>query len=343
MEQAKLGIILVAYGNGEDIRYLLDIIKKEKRPGDKIVLIDNHPDHATAAIAEKHKVVDITIRSTNVGFAEGCNVAAKEVENEVDLLFFLNPDCKPEAGAITQLREAGRPEWAAWMGLLVLDDGRKVNTAGNVVHISGLSWVTGFGDNPRKYQEIKEVDVASGADLVVRVRAWKLIKGFPTTYFMYYEDTELSFAIRMLKQKVGLVPGAKIRHDYSFYNGPHKWLYLERNRYLFIARAWPLGVIVVLLPLLLSVEIGLWLVSIMQRRFWLKVRSTIMAINALPEALKGRRLIQKRNLLSSYEFLGLLRYKIDTPLLSPALRSGPVNSVFTGYYYIARLILKPFS
>jgi GT2 family glycosyltransferase len=340
----KLGIVLVTYGEGKKVNRMLDIIQKEKKPGDKVSLIDNHPDYETAKAAEAHPAADVVIRSPdNSGYAVGNVRAAAAIEKDVDLLLFLNPDSQPEAGSISKLREGGKDDWAAWMGLLVLEDGKKVNSAGNVVHISGLSWVDGFGEDASKYKEPQEVTVISGADFVVRTKTWKQINRFPSIYYIYYEDTELSLDILMLRQKIGMLPDARVRHGYSFYNSPRKWYLIERNRYIFMIRTWPVGVFLVLLPLLVFVEIGLWAVSILQRRFRLKVSSTIGAIKALPEAFKGRREVRRRNKLTALEFFEMLEPRINTPLLPGIMRSAPVNWFFIGYYKLARTILRLFS
>lgn len=337
----RLGIVLVTYGEGEGIKRILNIIQKEKKPGDKVSLIDNHPAHATAKVAEKHPAVDVAIRSPeNLGYV-GNNTAAKAIQDEVDLLLFLNPDSLPEKGAITKLRE-GPKEWVGWMGLLVLPDG-KVNSAGNVIHISGLSWVSGFGDDAANYQEPKEVTILSGADLVIRASEWRKTKGFGHLYFIYYEDSELSTTMIAMGKKIGLLPQAKIGHDYSFYNSPRKWFLLERNRYLYIIRNWPIGVIVVLLPLLILVELGLWLVAIMQRRFILKVKSTLSFFRLLPIAVKSRPDLQGLRKISALEYFDMLEPRIDTPLLPSIIRSAPVNWFFVAYYKAARFVLSIFS
>jgi GT2 family glycosyltransferase len=336
----RLGIVLVTYGEGKKVNRMLDAIQKEKKPGDKVSLIDNHPDYETAKAAEKHPAADHVIRSPdNSGYAVGNVRAAALIEDDVDLLLFLNPDGQLEPGTISKLRE-GKKEWAAWMGLLVLDDGKTVNSAGNVVHISGLSWVGDFGKDAAQYKEPQEVVVVSGADFVVRTKIWKKINRFPPIYYIYYEDTELSLDIWMLGERIGMLPDARVRHGYSFYNSERKWYLEERNRYIFMIRTFPLAVLLVLLPLLVLVEIGLWAVSVLQRRFKLKLRSTWGAIKALPEALKGRREVQNRNKLSAVQFFDLLEPRVDTPLLPRIVQIAPVNWFFIGYYKLARLILS---
>jgi len=335
----RLGIVLVAYDNADSIGRLLEALGAEKRDGDRIVLVDNHPAHACAELAEKSIAVDLVIRSQNVGFGAGCNLGAAAIEDEVELLLFLNPDSTPEKGAITRLREGGEEEWAAWSGLLLLPDGR-VNSAGNTVHLSGLSWCAGYGEEPSDYRPAPAPVALSGANLVVRTQAWKRLSGFAPDYFLYYEDTDLSFRLRSLGYGLGIVPGARITHDYEFDKSRQKWFFLERNRYVFILRNWPLSLLIVLAPLHIVTELGLWLVSVFQGRLLIRIHAVASFLRLLPRLLRQRRNISRQRVASAYECLRMLEPRIDTPLLSRLVRGRAISAVFGAYYKAAALVLR---
>src|SRR5665811_766393 len=336
----RLGIVLVAYDNADSTQQLLRALAGEKRPGDRIVLVDNHPSHVCAGLAESIAAVDLVIRSQNVGFGAGCNVGAAAIEDEVELLLFLNPDSAPEEGAITRLREGGKEEWAAWSGLLLLPDGR-VNAAGNTVHLSGLSWCAGYGEEPSSYRPASLPVALSGADMVVRTRVWKRLGGFAPDYFLYYEDTDLSFRLRSMGLELGIVPTARIVHDYEFDKSRQKWFFLERNRYVFILRTWPLSLLVVLLPLHVVTELGLWLVSVLQGRLLIRIRAVASFLRMLPRLLRQRRGISRQRVASAYECLRLLEPRIDTPLLSKLVRGRAISALFSGYYLSLIHISEP--
>jgi GT2 family glycosyltransferase len=335
----RLGIILVTYDNAGSIGRLLEALGGEKRPGDRIVLVDNHPAHACADLAEQSSVVDRVVRSQNVGFGAGCNQGAAAIEDEVELLLFLNPDSAPEEGAITRLREDGKAEWAAWSGLLLLPDGR-INAAGNTIHLSGLSWCAGYGAAPTDCRATSAPVMLSGADMVVRTPAWKRLGGFAPDYFLYYEDTDFSFRLRSIGLELGIVPGARIKHDYEFDKSRQKWFFLERNRYVFILRTWPLSLLIVLAPLLVVTEPGLWLVSVFQGRLPIRIRAVASFLRMLPRISRQRRAISRQRVASAYECLRLLEPRIDTPLLSRLVRGRAISAVFSGYYRAAAFVLR---
>ena len=120
----------MAYGHASELQETMDALGQRKREGDCVVLVDNHPAAESARFAEAHTAVDITLRSINKGFAGGCNLGVKHLPPSIELIFLLNPDAVLADGALSKLRHAPN-EWAAWMGLLIMPDG-KVNSVGIV-------------------------------------------------------------------------------------------------------------------------------------------------------------------------------------------------------------------
>lgn len=335
----RLGIVLVAYGSADSVEQLLAVLCEEKKKGDKIVVVDNHPAYDSAGRAERIGAVDVIIRSENVGFGAGCNEGAARIQDEVDLLLFLNPDSLVERGAIPRLREGGRAEWAAWMGLLLLPNGR-INSAGNTVHTSGLAWCTDYDEDPAGYRSDRDVVALSGADMIVRSQAWKRLGGFAPGYFLYYEDIDFSFRLKQMGYEIGIAWNAQIGHDYQFQKGRQKWFLLERNRYIFILRTWPVPVLLVLLPLLAATEIGLWLASVLQGRLLIRLRAVGSFVRLLPGVLKERRDVSRARILTAYECLQMLEPRIDTPLLPRFARNRAVSATFATYQRGAGLILR---
>ena len=56
---------------------------------------------------------------------------------------------------------------------------------------------------------------------------------------MYGEDLDLSLRLRLAGWGVGVVPAARVAHDYAFAKGDYKWFYLERNRWWTMTRRLP--------------------------------------------------------------------------------------------------------
>ena len=56
---------------------------------------------------------------------------------------------------------------------------------------------------------------------------------------MYGEDVDLSLRLRLAGWGVGVVPAARVEHDYEFAKGDYKWFHLERNRWWTVLGAYP--------------------------------------------------------------------------------------------------------
>ncbi|HVC36223.1 MAG TPA: glycosyltransferase family 2 protein [Candidatus Dormibacteraeota bacterium] len=334
----KVAVIIVSYGHDSILRQLLTDIGAQKKNYDKLVVVDNHPNRKGALVARETGLVDIVIETQNNGFSAGCNIGVKAIEDEVDILFFLNPDTLPGTNVLDVIRRK-QGNYALTMPLLTLPSG-KVNSAGNVVHISGLSWCAGLEDDQSSHTKETKLCVASGACLAVSVEWWRKLGGMEENYFMYYEDTDFSTRALLLGADIGLLPEARVEHYYEYHKGQYKWFYLERNRLIYIIRCWPGKVIAVLLPLLFVVEISLWFVAIIQKRFILKLKATISMIKALPFAFHSRLSIQSTRLIGANEFYKTLVSRLDSPALGLIGNNSAINNLLSAYYKGAGALLK---
>lgn len=335
----SISVIIVTFNNEDSIEKLLEKLKSQLSNGDRIVLVDNHPEHKCAKIAEKKDYIHKVIRSNNIGFGGACNLAASYAL-DTDMLFFINPDSLPEKNAIKELKKAyiDKPEWSAWMSLLGLEDGT-VNSCECSVHVSGLSWAKGLGSKIDKHTKPHEVDYLSGACLAIRTKIWREIGGFTAEYFMYYEDTEISTKLLLRGYKKGIWPKSLIIHDYNFHNGKMKWYYLERNRLIYIATCWPLPILIAMLPLLIVTEIALWPIAVIQRRLTTKIQSALSLLTMIPFILRKRAELMKSRKISSKELLKTLETNLDNPYLGNIGKIKPIIWFFRTYKYLLIRIL----
>ncbi len=338
MSTVKVGVIIVAYNY--NVTNLIKSINAQKSNEDQIIIVANGPNQTNS----KNLSIDGVeiIKTENRGFANGCNIAAKKLINKVDVLFLVNPDALLADGSLKALKKGALTDYSAWMGLLVLPNGR-VNSAANKVHLSGLSWCDGYNQPSKRYKDPQDVSIISGACMMIRSDAWEKLDGLAEGYFLYYEDVDISTRMILRGMKMGLLPDAKIIHDYSFEKNNTKWFYIERNRLLYIVRTWPWQVIVLSVPFLAMVECGLWAVSILQGRFLLKIKSTISMLKALPWAIKTRGEIQKSRAVTINKFLDNIDYVIDTPLIKGFSSSRWANKTYKSYFKAIYFIVSMLS
>jgi hypothetical protein len=279
----------------------------------------------------------------NRGFAAASNAAAAAAGGE--LLVILNPDAKPLPGfgeAIRRPVAEGR-EWDAWMALVSCEDGSRVNTRGNPVHFTGIAWAGGHGEPLSHRLEPQEVPAASGACLAIPLRRWRELGGFPEQYFLYHEDIDLSFRIRLAGGRVGLEPAAMVDHDYEFGGLPQKWRWLERNRLAFLVRVYPAPLLVLLAPALLATELALVPASLAGGWFRQKLLANLDALRWLPRLLRERRQVQAARAVSPRQFAEWLTPDLDSPYLGRAARLRVLRWALRAYWRLALGVLRRIS
>jgi GT2 family glycosyltransferase len=332
-----LAVVVVAYDSGAELPRTLALARAQLRPGDELVVVDNasRDDGAAVAAAAGARVLR---RAANDGFGAGCHAGAGATR--APLLLFLNPDARLAPGALDALRGAAveQSRWGAWQALVVLPGGERVNTSGGVVHWLGLAWA-GQCEAPIAAAPAAPVEVAfaSGAALVVRRAAWDEVGGFDPAYFMYVEDVDLSLRLRLAGWDVGVVPAARVEHEYSFDKGDYKWFHLERNRVWTVLGAYPPALLAVTAPALLGFELAL--LAIAARDGWLgaKLRAQAAALRSLPWALRRRRALQARRRIGVAAFAGALTASLDSPNLSAP---APLARLQALYWRLASRALR---
>jgi N-acetylglucosaminyl-diphospho-decaprenol L-rhamnosyltransferase len=336
----SVAVVVVCHNSAADAPRLLAALGEQLQPRDEVAVVDNASTDGTAAAARAAlPSAQVIEAGANLGFAGGCHVGARATG--APLLLFLNPDAVPAAGCVEALRAVAseRPRWGAWQALVTLPDGQRVNTAGNLVHWLGFGWAGGLGRAVDEVHGPREVGFASGAALVVRREAWDPAGGFFEPYFMYGEDLDLGLRLRLAGWESGVVPGARVAHDYDFDKGDYKWFYLERNRWWTVVGVYPRRLLALVLPALLAFELAL--LPVAWRGGWLgaKLRAQAAVVRALPAMLRRRREVQATQRVPARAFAQSLTASLDSPYLEGARKVPGAAAAQAAYWRIVRALL----
>ena len=340
-DRPAVGVVVVAYRSADELPGTLGALVPQLGERDELVIIDNASRDGTAEVARRAAPRAMVIEAgANLGFAAGANVGARATR--APLLFFLNPDARPEPGCLDALRDAAlaHPDWGAWQALVLLPGGELVNTSGGMTHFLGFGWA-GECEQPvaRVADGPAEVSFASGASLVVRREAWERVGGFDDSYFMYGEDLDLGLRLWLAGWRVGMVPEARVVHAYEFARGSWKWFLLERNRWSTVVADYPTPVLLAVLPALLAFELAL--LPVAARAGWLgaKLRAQAAVVRSLPRLLRRRRRVQELRVASPRAFAAHLTATLDSPYLAAARRAPALVRLQAWYWRTARGLL----
>jgi GT2 family glycosyltransferase len=268
----RVSAIVLAYG---DQPYLLDVVDAllaSRGVEVDVVLVDNGCTDPDLERLRSRAAVQILQPGYNTGFTGGCNLGAQAASGE--LLAFVNSDAIVEPDALAALASvAVRPEVCiASASLRLASSPDLMNSAGNPLHVLGLSWAGALGETAQRHQAETDITSATGAAMMVRRDVWTVLRGFTEPFFAYCEDADLSLRCWQAGWSVRFVPNAVVRHHYEFSRNPSKWYLLERNRLAMLLCDYELRTLVLLLPPLLALEVALLLVASAGGWFGAKLR-----------------------------------------------------------------------
>jgi GT2 family glycosyltransferase len=336
-----LSVLIVAWNSREELARTLPALLPELRPEDELIVVDNDSGDGTSeAVADLAPRARVVETGANLGFAAACNAGGAVAGGE--LLVILNPDAMPLPGwgeAIRQpwLQSRG---WAAWQALVADSGATEVNSAGNPIHFTGIVWAGGHGEPIAAAPPAPtEVPCLSGACLAIPLATWRELGGFPERFFLYHEDVDLSLRLRLRGGTLGIEPAAVVDHDYEFGAREHKWRWLERNRLAFLVRAYPGALLALLAPVLLATELALLAVAASGGWGRQKLAADLEFLRWLPRLLRERRQIQAARTVSAAEFASWLTPDLDSPFISPLVRSLPARLLLRGYWRAVRFLL----
>ena len=279
-------VVIVNYRGRGRLGRCLDALRASP-PGcsSEIIVIDNASDDGSWDEAGGREGVRLVRNPANVGFGRACNQAAGLAAGRH--LVFLNYDCEPETGWLDALVHCADddPGVGAAQAVVLHPDGT-VNTAGNRLHYLGFSWAPNGG--PAPHGPPAEITVGSGACLLVPAQRFREVGGFWEAMFLYCEDTDICWRLRLAGLRIVVVPGSRVRHDYEFGRNPSKMFHLERNRMLMVAANYEALTLARLAPALLGTELALLVVA--AKGGWLpqKLRAVSSAARALPAVREQR-------------------------------------------------------
>lgn len=222
----------------------------------EIIVVDNGSSDGTPEWLERtHNTVRV-VRQENLGFGAGNNRGAREASGRC--LAFLNPDTVAEPSWLRELIAPLRPGVATTSQIVLLDDPARVNTWGHRSHFTGFGFTVGHKAARDASTALRPVGGLSGAAFAMLRADYLRVGGFDEDFFLYLEDTELSWRLRREGFDLQLAPASVARHDYVLRISPVKLGYLETGRFLLLRKhlrgwAW-----LVLLPSLLAAEALAW-------------------------------------------------------------------------------------
>ena len=253
---------------GETLRAVID----DPAGPAEIVVVDSGSTDDTAAVVARYAVRWYPL-GENVGY--GAAVTAGFGVATHDVVAVLNHDVTVRAGWLPPLVEAltTRGVGAAMPTIELADRPGHFNTSGGHMTVTGMAWITDLGKPIDGRTDPVIVPFPSGAAFAMRREIWNELGGMRADLFLYHEDADLGWRLRMRGLCTVRVPGSVVAHDYRFDRTAGKLRLIERNRWLLLLTNYRRSTLLLLTPVLALHELGILWVALKERWLGEKIRT----------------------------------------------------------------------
>lgn len=339
MSRPSVTVITLAWGDEPFLHAAIASALAETDLDVAVVVVDNGCTSDAVRTLPADPRMTVVTPPENLGFAGGVNFGARNVMT--DYIALLNSDAEFHPGALSTLvRVAARPGVGIASGSVRLADHPDVmNSAGNPVHIVGLSWAGGFNDEAAAHMAEAPVASASGAGIALSTELWRRLEGFDDEYFAYHEDVDLSWRTWQVGLSVIFVPDAIVYHHYEFSRNSLKMFLLEKNRQIFVrtsfgprlrAATWLPTVAVDLAMRLISRSQG-WHPELLRARRWISANGDYLS--------RRRKRIRSAQVVPDRDMATLLTAELDQQVFPLPAGAGILQLAVRVYWSLARRLV----
>jgi len=229
--------MVMNYNGKKWLDQCLNSIAEISYPNIETYLIDNaSTDGSIQYVQENFPWVQIIKYNKNFGFAEGYNRSIKQIKT--DYIFLLNNDTKVLKSDCldVMLNQTQKDSEIAAIAckIVFMSDPSIINSVGGL----GIPYWLGFEDIGFEEKDFGQYDTPPiepfsfcGGATLIQSKVFLELGGFDDAFFAFFEDTDLSWRLRLKNYRIKYVPDVKVAHHYSgtYSEGPEKTYLCKRN------------------------------------------------------------------------------------------------------------------
>lgn len=280
----------------------------------------------------------------NVGFAEGNNQGMRfAMEQGFDYVFLLNNDAKLDTRAIEEavaMAETDASIGAVQSLLLLWQKSDMINSSGNDIHFLGFGLVRDYGKTRSLCSrgDGEDIGYASGSAVLYRIDALREVGLLESFFWMYHEDLEFGWRLRLAGWRSVLSLSSIVYHDYSFSRSTEKMFWMERNRWLVHLSHVEVPTLVLLLPALVLMDLAVMAGAVRGGWFMKKLRSSFALLSpaCLAYVKRARREVKTLRKISDREAMQSFVGKIEHQETDVWLVRYLLNPVLSLYWNVIR-------
>jgi GT2 family glycosyltransferase len=296
----EISVIVLNYNGKRWLGACLDALGAQAgAPCFETIVVDNaSTDGSAEFVAERYPSVRTLRMETNLGFAAGNQAGATAARGR--FLAFLNNDTIAAPDWLVRLHGSLAKDHTyaiATSRIVFMDHPDLLDSAGDGYFRVGGAFKRGHGAAAHEYSASGEVFGACGAAFLIRRAVFDALGGFDESFFMVYEDVDLSYRARLFGHRCWYVADAVVRHAVSatlgrvsrtavFYGQRNlEWTWIKNTPWSLLWRTAPAHLLYSVAGVLHYARLGL---------LGPAMRGKLSAMRGLPAVLRARRDIQPR-------------------------------------------------
>lgn len=357
----KAGIILVNYKDYAE-KFLKDawpdfLSQSYGRENYQIYIVDNASSGESLGFLKKNFPEAKIAARPDGNYAAANNAGISMARQDgCEIMVIANLDVRLDSRWLEELiraLESGTRVGAAQSKMLLcpLEKGAEIltsekcrlNSLGNSLHYLAFGFTNGYQEADRNIDGFPEIPgYGSGCALAVKKEVLDIIGGYNEDYYMYHDDVDLGWKIKLAGFKIVLAPRSRIYHKYEFNRSVKMLFYMERNRYWALFTFYKIPTILLVMPAVLAMDLGMLLYSMANGWFAIKLKlyGALFSPEFWKVAGRERKIIKTFRAINDREVLDkmvgqVLFQEIENPVLKYL-----ANPVFNLYFKLVRLLVK---
>ena len=344
IKMKKVSAIIVNW-NGKDVLSgcLQSLLKQEYEDLEIWVSDNGSEDGSQAMVKEQYPSVHLLENGENLGFGSAVNRALEKANG--DFFLFLNNDLemRPDSiGQLVDLLESDKKIGAAIPKILYHkdaqgsshDDRMLINSFGVLVNYTGVAYPNLVGEQDKK--DLSLLETACGGIFMFSREVYEKVGGFDEDLFLYHEDHDLSWRIRLGGWMLVATPKSVCYHHYDFNKGVNKFYRSEKNRLHILLKNLECKTLALISPALVLVELAQIVHALTHGWLKLKIKSYFEILGQFVQIARKRRKIKSFRKVSDKEITRLYKGSIAVTGMRNPLMDYVLSPMLSAYWKLVR-------
>ena len=329
-EDKKVSIVVVNWNGKRFLKDCLDSLRAQTYANREIIFVDNaSTDDSVRYVQEHFPEVAVVALAGNAGFTGGNAAGLKVARGE--FISLVNNDTKVHVRWLDNLVQPMLTDESVGIcaSKILFATNGTVNSAGDGITTAAVGFNFGLNQKAARFNSLHRVFGACGAAVLYRRRMLDEIGFLDEDFFLYDEDTDLSFRAQLAGWKCVFVPTALVHHRSNAtsvrLSDIHVYYHARNLEFVWFKNI-PAGLMLRFAPQKLIQEIGSFCYLCLRHGKWnAYLRAKRDALRMLPLMSEKRKNIQSRRRVSN----SYLR-SIMTPIFSMALIRQKIRQFIYG-------------